>query len=290
MLKSRSLLLSAAANIFSKGINRSFIGYTIEDILPPFNNEDIKNYSSAIGDNWDASRVPTPFYLSKLLYPYFKHFITLKGLGINLIRMVHASQEAWWTRPIDPSSSAPLKAVMSIHNIYDTPAGEMIELSGRILSGEEELGGSVTGFLVRKKSKKIGSGTIAKNTDTQAEEIFRTGIQTWEGQQIEYGIASGDNNFIHTSNKLAKLAGLPRTILQGVCVLAMTGSALTKELCSGDFNRAKYINTRFAFPVFPGQQITIIGYKSENTGEISFDAVNSKGRRVLKNGIFRYTK
>lgn len=285
MIKSGSLLLSMLANLNAKEMNRGMIGYSIEDTMPPIDGEDLKYYSIAIGEKYNYGSPGTPFFLSKLMYPLYKHFLTLKGLNLNLLKLVHGTQQAEWKRGLKPGEE--IKVSMTIKDIYNTPAGEMLELLGRGWSGDEEIGSSATGFIVRSPLKKNIYHSYASGAQEKGKELFRTDFQTWEGQQIEYAVISGDNNFIHTSNLLAKLAGLPRTILQGVCVLAMTYSSILKEIGKSDYPGALQISARFASVVIPGQKITVIGYESDKSDEIIYEAVNISGKTVIKNGIFR---
>jgi len=107
-----------------------------------------------------------------------------------------------------------------------------------------------------------------------------------EGQQLKYAAVSGDNNFIHTNNFLARMAGLPRTIMHGACLLAMYCTALTRKAAGKDNRRLKSIGGRFTRPVMPGQSLTLTGYETTDPGALAFDVANSAGKTVFADGMF----
>jgi acyl dehydratase len=117
-------------------------------------------------------------------------------------------------------------------------------------------------------------------------ETFRLSLPTVDGQQLLYARASGDNNFIHTSAFLARLAGLPRTVLHGNCALAMISNALIKKLVDNDINRVASVAGRFGKPVIPGETLTIVGHESGTERSIPFTVFNSQGKPVFREGIF----
>lgn len=207
----------------------------------------------------------------------------LKDLRLNLLKMVHGEQEVIWYHPIRVGDR--LKTKVAIASIQNTPVGEMITISGQFSCGDRLVLESNTGFLVR------GKKTIVKEEIPQKKEVtelFRIDIQTKDGQQLEYAKASGDNNFIHTNTFLAKMAGLPRTILQGVCILAMSCSALSEKVVSNDLNRLESIKGRFSGVVIPGQLLELIAYKGYQSSEILFEIINPLGKTILKKGVFRF--
>jgi acyl dehydratase len=110
------------------------------------------------------------------------------------------------------------------------------------------------------------------------------GIFTREGQQLDYARVSGDRNFIHTSELLARAAGLPRTVLHGVCVLAMVCRALADALAGGDSACIEEIGCRFARPAIPGNPLTLVGYESDDRRRVPFEVLDEGGRPTLKNG------
>lgn len=285
-----SLLIAMLRHLKYDTMNRDMVGHMITREFPPIRHDDIYVYVDATLDNprrYDGERsIAPPFYMSRLLYPMFKYFLINRDLHINLFRMVHGQQEARWHRPIRIGDA--LRIEMSVDSIVDTPAGEVLNLrtKGFIMNDSDAPAmEAVTGFIVRKK---WAGGQGGKQEEMKPAEAFRVSFSTREGQQLIYARVSGDTNFMHTSNVLAKLAGLPRTILHGVCLAAMTGNALLDHVLSGNPERARGFTVRFARPVIPGDTLTLVGYESPVRGEIHFEVFNQRNQAVIRNGIFWY--
>ncbi|PKL39962.1 MAG: hypothetical protein CVV44_07010 [Spirochaetae bacterium HGW-Spirochaetae-1] len=287
-----SLLYAMLRHLKYDTLNRDMIGHTITREFGPIDHDDIYLYVSATLDNprrYDGENaIAPPFYMSRLLYPMFHYFLTNRDLHINLLRMVHGQQDGHWHRPIRVGDK--LRIEMSVDSITDTPAGEVLNLRTKayVINDVDALAmEAVSGFIVRKKAKPA-SDPAGKKDEHKSAEAFRVAFKTREGQQLTYARVSGDTNFMHTSNFLSRLAGLPRTILHGVCLAAMTGNALLDHILHGDMTRIVGLSVRFASPVIPGDELTIIGYESEKKGEIPFEVFNERGRAVIRNGLFRF--
>jgi len=180
-----------------------------------------------------------------------------------------------------------LKIQVKIQDIADTPVGEMIEIAANGYRGHELLFESISGLIVRSKQKRPKEKS---KEDAGLRQAFRIEIQTREGQQLQYANASGDNNFIHTNNFLARLAGLPRTIMHGACVLAISCSAIIKQFYNNDILRLSSVSGRFGKPALPGEKLVLIGYESALPGEIPFAVFNESGQAVFGNGVLRVKK
>lgn len=288
MLFTKFKLISAMVrNARSTTMNRDRVGYTIERSFASITERDIKAYVEATRDDLsrygDGNGLAPPFIMSRTLYPMFRHIVTLKGLGMNLLRMVHGEQSVMWYKPIRLGQKLTVR--MSIRDIVDTPAGELANILTQSFVAGELVAEAVSGFLVR------GTGTMPKMPQHGSEpmiEAFRVDIPTFEGQNKLYADVSGDRNFIHTSNFLARMSGLPRTIMHGVCVAAMVNNALVRQVLKGDAARLKSISARFANPVFPGDVMTLVGYKSRKKGEVPFEVFRASGKPVIRNGMFRF--
>lgn len=284
------LVAALIRNSRKTSINRLILGHSITRIIGPVTRQDILEYVDATLDNPSryirSGHAAPPFYLSRLLYPMFRYFMINKDLGLNLLRMVHGQQSVEWFGNI--SEGDMLNVKVEIHDICGSAAGDTLTLRTTISSKEKVLGTADTLFIIR--AKKNGQEKAAPVKEEQGgRELFRRTIRTEEGQQLKYAKVSGDENFIHTSNFLARLAGLPRTIMHGVCIGAMATNSLLDEVLGGDMSKMKRISMRFANPVLPGEEITLVGYETAARNRILFAAYNSKGRAVLKNGEYMFS-
>ena len=213
----------------------------------------------------------------------FRYFLLNRELGLNLLKLVHGQQTIEWLGQIHEGDIIDVE--MSVHDVTDSPAGEMINLKTVASVKENPIAVANTVFIIRGKHAERRR---RKRETVYDRELFRKKIRTIKKQPLQYAKVSGDTNFIHTSPFLARIAGLPGTVMHGVCIAAMTANCLLDEVCNGDITRMKGISMRFATPVIPGDEITIIGYESGESGRIMFNAVNSIGKFVLKNGEYRF--
>ena len=279
-----SLLWSVFRSRNFNRINRSMIGFSLEDQLPSISRDDAMIYAKATRDqNAHNENYIPPLYVSKLSFPLVAELLTHKDLHVNLAKLVHGEAEIRWIRK--PALDSPLKVQAAVKDVLETPVGELLLLTGRIHDAQGLAVEMTSGLLVR--GKKITSSVQSR--EKFGEEIFRVNIPTFEGQQKEYADASGDHNFIHTSELLARIFGLKRTILHGLCTLAMSGNALVNQCIQGNSDKMVLLKARFSYPAYPGQTLSLVGYKSTVEHEILFEVISPRGKRVIRNGVFRHT-
>lgn len=278
-LPSRAMFAAMIRNRRSRSMNRDMIGHSITREFAPIQKEDVADYVEATGDNPDLytgdNTIAPPFYISRLLYPMFEHMMTLPGLNLNILKMVHGQQEAHWKHAIRLGEA--ITVTMEIKDIVDTPAGETIHLRTSASVKEGESFEAITSFIIRGTGDRKNA---PKDTELiHGREIFRTEFQTFEGQQLKYAEVSQDKNFMHTSNLLSKLVGLPRTIMHGICITAMTANAMRDSFFEGNMEGMKGFSLRFAYPVIPGEKVIIVGYESDKReNSTSRDSRNLENR------------
>lgn len=285
-----SLLWSLLRSLGAGPLNRALVGWRTEAKMEPVSSAEAAAFAAATGDPNPAYARPggplPPLYIAKLFMPYLKQIWQTPELNLNLLRMVHAEQAVYWRRML--KSGEPFWLEMTITDIRDTGAGELLEITGRCrIDGETAVKG-VTGLIVRGK-KGRPSGPKSDGPELE-EERFRIEIPTREGQQREYAKVSGDTNFIHTSELLARAAGLPRTILHGACILSMACSALCRRLADGDIHRIEHIKCRFARPAIPGKPLTLVGEEESAENQAVFVMLDETGAAVLTHGRFAWRK
>lgn len=75
---------------------------------------------------------------------------------------------------------------------------------------------------------------------------------------------SGDRNPLHSDPWFAReMAGFPKPIMHGLCTYGVAGRALVAELGGGDATRITSIAARFTAPVFPGETLTTLIWRTE---------------------------
>ena len=88
------------------------------------------------------------------------------------------------------------------------------------------------------------------------ERVFTT------DDQLAFADLSGDANPLHIDPEFAKLGGLDRPILHGLCTYGHAGRAILHSVCNGDPSRFKSFAARFMSVVFPGEILITEGWKS----------------------------
>lgn len=294
IINNLKIFKAMAMNINSAGLNRGMIGYTIKEEFGPSDFNEIKEYSEATGDDYNkyiSENSPAPpFFFSRKLYPMFRDIITHRGLKMDILRMVHGMQGLKIKG--FAGKDDPLSVEMSIADIMDTPAGEMLLVTTKGFSRSKPIVEAETGFIVRRK-KKAGFIDEKEETDKAEEDSvnsreIRIQIKTFKGQQKKYARISRDTNPIHTSEFFARLAGLPGTILHGVCVIAMCANSLVDVIGDRDSSLMDSVSARFSYPVIPGDILTLVGkqYSADKGTSVDFDVFNSRGKAVVKKGVF----
>ncbi len=285
-VSNRKLFFAMLRSRKAMGLNKDMVGFAIEDTVGPVTREDAMAYAQATNDEnpvyaKNEALIP-PLFLAKLVHPLLMQLMINRDLNMNILRMVHGQQSFRWVEPIEVGDT--IEAKLLIEDLKETSAGELLELRFTASKGDKLCGEAKVGLMVRGKSS--GAKKAKKEEPVKPEPVFTIEIPTTDDQALRYAEASGDKNFIHTSNFLAKMAGLPRTILHGMCALAMSTNSLAAQLADGDITRLDEISVRFASPSFPGQPLTIIGYPETEEG-IPFEVQNIKGKAVLKNGLVK---
>ncbi len=282
------LFFTAIRNCRAKHLNKELIGFKLEKKLSAVKRRDLLAYARATRDNNPLYKIDNPvlppFFITRLMWKSVLKIITHKKLKLNLLRMVHAEQEIHWFKPVTMLDELDLK--LEIQHIRESRAGEILDLSVKIYANGEKAIEAVSGILVRFSNPAAKIKIVSQKRGVIFLEVD---IHTDKKQQLEYASISNDRNFIHTSRLIARLAGLPGRILHGICVMAMICSALTEKLLNNEPAHLKYMQTRFSYPVIPGEKLKLVCYKSGNKKRLVFTLENEKGRPVLKEGIFDFS-
>ena len=281
-----TLLWAALKSLPYKRINRDMLGFKQHAKAPAIDLALAQAFARATGDDNPAyfgdDPIVPPFFLARLLYPVMGSVMLDPRLRINLVKMVHGEQKIEFYEPIRPGDQLDLD--LEVKSISDTSAGEIAHLEISVTSNGKKKADTVIGLLVRSKRKRGSRKKAGKSESGPRKESFRIPIQTRDGQQLQYAEVSGDHNFIHTNYLLARLAGLPRTIMHGMCVMAMSSAALVNKLASGDPTRLKEIEGRFSSPVLPGQTLSVVAYATQSSDTTEFEVITPSGKAAIKNG------
>lgn len=222
--------------------------------------------------------------------------ISLVG-KVNFGLLVHGAQSVRLSRPLPAAGE--LDVTATVTDIQDKGEGKnaIITLTGRGVDPETgEVVVETTSTLVIRKSGGFG-GDPGRSPEpvvfperTPDAEISQ---HVDDEQALLYRL-SGDRNPLHSDPWFAKeRAGFPRTILHGLCTYGYAGRALLSALCDDDETRFTAMSARFASPVYPGDVLTTLIWKSGD-GRAMFRTTAITGedaapRVVLEDGVAEYS-
>jgi 3-hydroxyacyl-CoA dehydrogenase/3a,7a,12a-trihydroxy-5b-cholest-24-enoyl-CoA hydratase len=281
-----TLIIKGISHLRYKRLNRDLTGFIKEADLDPIPLGDVRLYASATNDDpsrYSEDSIIPPLFVSRLIHPFLMDIILDPRLKMNILKMVHGELEIKWFAPVYVNDRLRLK--MEVKEIIDTKAGELIRLSFMILKDNSEVAEAIAGLLSRNPQEREKN----RAEDEEKREIICTReIKTDPDQALRYAVASRDNNLIHTSTLFAKIAGLKRPILHGVCGFAITCNELIKEFCNNDITRIVSMKGRFAYPIYPGDTLTLNCYRTEGDKVIDFEVTNREGKKNIRLGRFEF--
>jgi acyl dehydratase len=279
-------------------LNREYIGRQYNSGPLLVDEDSIRRYALATNernslyiDKGRSAELMAPPIYPVVFIPMLLEQLVEEGeaMGLDILRVVHAEQEMSWKSVIRPGdeihSSAKIVAMkkLGVH--------ELLELEILCMRQDELVVEMQYRLMLRGKK----TSERKRETETTPEKGKKTAVQTvfvTEDQGVRYAEASGDHNPIHTSDEVARLAGLPRSILQGLCTMAIASQAIVDELLQGDPSRLKVMKVRFSKPVFMAQELTTDVYEAESNQKdkhiVHFETKDSKGVVVLTRGIAEF--
>ena len=106
-----------------------------------------------------------------------------------------------------------------------------------------------------------------------------------DDQTTRYAAASGDFFEIHLDDEAARAVGLPGRIVHGLCTMAFTGRAVLESAGVDDPGVIARLAVRFAAPLRPGGTIATRIWELDGGRAFGFEALDSEGQPVVKDGL-----
>ncbi|MBW2103974.1 MAG: MaoC family dehydratase N-terminal domain-containing protein [Deltaproteobacteria bacterium] len=205
--------------------------------------------------------------------------------GLNLPTVLHGEQKIVLHGLIPPSGTLYSTGVWtSAYDKGDKGAIVNLEIETKDESGKSLFDARVV--LVDRSAGNFGGdkGPPTEKFDPPEgkDPDFRVEYDTSPDQAALYRL-SGDKNPLHIDPEFAKLGGLERPILHGLCTYGFAGRAILYSVCDGDPARFKSFAVRFMGPVFPGETLVTSGWKTDR-GYI-IQTRTGDGRLVLGNAL-----
>jgi acyl dehydratase len=219
--------------------------------------------------------------------------------SFNWAMLLHGSQGIRLHAPLPAAGK--LSVVTEVADIQDKGEGKNAIIMLRGLGTDPDSGTLIAETLTTLVIRGDGGFGGQPGQRPVAPEIpdrepdARVALSTREDQPLIYRL-SGDRNPLHSDPWFAKeLAGFPRPIMHGLCTYGFAGRALVAELGGGEASAITSIDARFTKPVFPGETLTTLIWRTE-PGKAVFrtEASGVSGpdgpdaRLVLEDGAVEY--
>ncbi|MER6977857.1 MaoC/PaaZ C-terminal domain-containing protein [Streptomyces carpinensis] len=154
--------------------------------------------------------------------------------------------------------------------VTDADSGALLAevRSGTFIRGEGGFGGERGPATPWERPERAPDHTVTYRTRPDQALLYRL---------------SGDRNPLHSDPWLADKAGFDRPILHGLCSYGFTGRALLHTVCDSDPARFGSMSVRFASPVLPGAELSVLIWEDGDTCRFQTTAA---GTVVLDRGVF----
>ncbi|MFN8032301.1 MAG: MaoC/PaaZ C-terminal domain-containing protein [Mycobacterium sp.] len=216
--------------------------------------------------------------------------------SFNFGRLLHGSQEIRLHKPLPPSGS--LSVVGEVADIQDKGEGKngIVMLRGK---GSDPVTGELIAETLSTAVIRGAGGFGGQPGQRPAAPEFpdrepdaRIAMPTREDQALIYRL-SGDRNPLHSDPWFAReMAGFEKPILHGLCTYGFAGRALLAELAGNDAAKLTSVTARFSAPVFPGETLTTLIWRTEAGRAIYRTEASgpdgSNARVVLDDGVAEY--
>jgi acyl dehydratase len=215
--------------------------------------------------------------------------------SFNWAMLLHGSQQIRLHRPLPPAGK--LNVYSEVVDIQDKGEGKNAILVFKGVGTDDDgnvIAESVSTAVIRGEGGfggQPGERPVAPGFPDR-EPDAKVALPTTEDQPLIYRL-SGDRNPLHSDPWFAKeMAGFPTPILHGLCTYGVSGRALVAELGGGVAANITSIAARFSKPVFPGETLSTLIWRTE-PGKAVFrtEVAGSEGaeaRTVLDDGAVEY--
>lgn len=256
--------------------------------------EGIERYARATNDLNDRyfgeDAVASPIFPIVPVFGAFTEAVGDPELEADLLRLVHGEQEHVLYHPIRPGDVVTIMPALESVEKKDT--GETFTLAAAVTNEGGKLVAEVRGTMFIRGSGP-GRRREQRPDEGQPDVIYEETTKVDEDQPRRYAEASGDFNPIHLDENVARMAGLPRTILHGMCTMAIATKGAVNGLAGGDPTRVTRVGVRFSRPVIPGEELTTRFWKKGSSGGAAiygFETLNPGGAAVIRNGFAEITQ
>jgi acyl dehydratase len=240
----------------------------IPDIEQSYTGKDVMLYALGVGlghDPLDTRELSFVYEKNLKVMPTFPvvlgfepFFLRDIGAGVNFEMTVHGEEHLVLHRPLKTSGTIVVRR--RFVDVIDKGAGK-----GALLLMERAIFDKATGEPVATMHETVfcrADGGFSGGTrpsppvhplPDRAPDMV-CDLPTRPEMALIYRL-SADVNPLHADPEVAREAGFPRPILQGLGTFGVAGHAILRNVCDYDPSRLRSIAGRFSAPVYPGETI-----------------------------------
>jgi acyl dehydratase len=256
------------------------IGRPIGPIVRAYDWKDVILYALSVGAGfdelhytWEKDLKVIPTFSVATIFDFF--WAVAKNSRLNPGGALHGEQEILFHSPIPTSGT--LTTNGTITNYFDKGK------KGAVIRGE-----SVTFHFSRLDGGfggEEGSSRIVEFPGRSSD--FTVDALPSPNQPLLYRL-TGDFFALHVDPDFAKASGFEKPIMHGLCTFGFACRALTKSLIAGEPERATRIACRFTRPLYPGEPIRTLIWKTDE-GRALWRVIHAgTGQTVIDSGEFEY--
>lgn len=268
----------------------------LPDVEQSYSEKDVMLYALGVGfghDPVDTRELAFVYEKNLKVLPTFPVVLGFQpfllrdiGAGVNFEMCVHGEEDLTLHRPLETSGT--IVARHRIHDVIDKGEGK-----GALLLMERAIFDKASGGVLATIRQTVfcrADGGFGGETrpsppahplPDRAPDIV-CDLQTRPEMALIYRL-SADVNPLHADPDVARAAGFPRPILQGLGTFGVAGHAILRSVCGYDPARMKSMAGRFSAPVYPGETIRTELWR--DGGVVSFRArVLERDAVAINNG------
>jgi acyl dehydratase len=276
------------------GLNMDALGKTIGPIIKEYSWKDVAVYALGVGAGfddieycWERKLKVIPTFSIASIFEFLGH-VGINS-GMNLAGILHGEQELIFHKPIPVSGSFTTEGRISRY--YDKGAGK----GALVIAESDTVGedGSKLFTSILTVFSRFDGGFGGENAPKKELEYpdrapdFVVEETPALNQPLLYRL-SGDLFDIHVDKEFAKMAGFEKPIMHGLCTLGFACRALLSKLTPGEPEKARRLACRFSKPLYPGQAIKTLIWKTGD-GTACWRTENcGTGEMVISQGIYEF--
>ncbi len=274
-----------------KTLNMDLIGKKTDPVPFTYDQDKVILYALGIG----AGMKELDFVYEKDLkvfptfavIPFFPALVSVMGNArLNLPAVLHGEQKILLHRPIPTSGTIYSSGTWT--SVYDKgDKGAVLNLDFETSDGKGQVLFENKVVLIDRSAGNFGGERGPKPEKYVPPEgkspDFHVEQATSPDQALLYRL-NGDKNPLHVDPEFAKLGGLDRPILHGLCTYGFAGRAILHSACGSDPARFKSFSARFVGVVFPGDTLITEGWEVDK-GTYIIQTRTHEDRMVLGNAV-----